>query len=261
VSTHISIITICFNNLQELQHTCRSVDDQTIAPCEHWIIDGSTNNEIRRYLENTAHPVYRKWISEKDKGISDAFNKGLARATGTIVNMLNSGDTYFDASILEKVTIAFSTDPSLQWLHGKYELLRGGRVIIIGKPFEKQKLYRGMRSVCHQTMFVKKELHTRYGLYDTNLTIAMDYDFVCRIANERFRFLPDTLIKMAPLGISNKQYLLSLQQGKAVYTKYFGNSLKVNFWQARLKFLHTLLNSPVGKLLFKLKTMMKLENM
>jgi glycosyltransferase involved in cell wall biosynthesis len=257
----ISIITICFNNLQELQDTCRSVDAQTVLPGEHWIIDGSTTDDIRSFLESSAQPFYRKWINEKDDGIADAFNKGVIRAAGPILNMLNSGDTFFDEKVLERVTAAFSEDTSLQWLHAKYELIRGGRPVIIGKPFEKNKLYRGMRSLCHQTMFLRKDLHTRYGLYDTSLTISMDYDFVCRIADEKFRFLPQTLVKMAPLGISGSQYLKSLQQGKAVYTRHFGPSIKVNLWQTRLKILHNLLSSRFGKWLFKIKTMLKLENM
>lgn len=257
----ISIITICFNNLHELQDTCQSVDTQTYPPDEHWIIDGSTNDEIKRFLDNTPQPSYRKWISEKDEGISDAFNKGIARAEGDILNMLNSGDCYFDSKALQTVVTTFEKDPQLQWLHAKYELIRGGRAIIIGKPYEKSKLYRGMRSICHQTMFIKKELHNRHGLYDTNLTIAMDYDFLCRIADENFEFLSIPLIRMAPLGVSNSQYLTSMEQGKAVYVKYFGPSLMLNIWQARLKILHRLLRSRFGKWLFRVKTMLKLENM
>src|SRR5215210_2579347 len=99
----ITIITRCFNNLQELITTCSSIDRQTLKPYEHWIIDGSTNNEIKNYLLSNPLPDYRKWISEPDKGIADAFNKGLSRATGNIVNMLNSADYYVDETILQVV--------------------------------------------------------------------------------------------------------------------------------------------------------------
>ena len=78
----LSVITISFNNLKELQQTCDSVDYQTLHPFEHCIIDGSSNNEISEWLSNTVQPVYRKWICERDKGISDAFNKGIKLELG-----------------------------------------------------------------------------------------------------------------------------------------------------------------------------------
>ena len=73
----ISIITICFNNLDDLKATCASVDGQTVHPYEHIIIDGSTKSDIKEFLENNPQPSYRKWLCERDKGISDAFNKGI----------------------------------------------------------------------------------------------------------------------------------------------------------------------------------------
>ena len=77
----LSVITISFNNLKELQQTCNSVDSQSIPPHEHYIIDGSSNDEISVWLNNSSQPEYRKWICEKDKGISDAFNKGINLAS------------------------------------------------------------------------------------------------------------------------------------------------------------------------------------
>ena len=139
MSKRISIITICYNNLQELKDTCESADRQTLLPFEHWIIDGSTNTDIKNYLQTTPQPAYRKWICEPDQGIADAFNKGIARATGDICNMLNAADYYFDAAVLQTVSDAFEAHPAISWLHGKYKLQRGGQWVIIGKPFEKEK--------------------------------------------------------------------------------------------------------------------------
>ena len=73
--------------------------------------------------------------------------------------------------------------------------------------------------------------------------------------------IPEPLVVMAPEGISAKGYLLSLQQNKEIYTKYFGQSVLLNFWQLRLKLLHHLLQTRLGKFLFKWKTKLKLENM
>jgi glycosyltransferase involved in cell wall biosynthesis len=242
-------------------NTCKSVDIQLIKPFEHLIIDGSTSPDIRNYLETNQQPVYRKWICEPDNGIADAFNKGIKNALGNIVVMLNSGDTFFDENSMAIAIEAFNENGSVQWLHSKYKLVRGNQSVIIGKPFEKRKLYRGMRSVCHQSMFIRKQLHDKYGMYDSNEKIAMDYDFLCRIAGEHFLFLDTALVSFAPAGISSSGYLQSLKDAKRVYEKYFGKSYLLMIWQIRLRFLFFLLHSPVGNFLYKIKTMLKLENL
>ena len=257
----ITVITICFNNLQELINSCNSVDLQSHKPFEHIVIDGSTKPEIKNYLEQNLQPSYRRWICEPDNGIADAFNKGIQDAKGNIVVMLNSGDTFFAENVIEIVTKEFVQKPALEWLHGKYIAHRGNSWVTLGKPFEKKKLYRGMRSICHQTMFVKKHLHTRYGLYDIQLKFAMDYDFLCRIAEEPFEFLPIIMVAYAPAGKSDTDYLLSLRYSRNVYLKYFPGSLKLSLWQLRLKLLYYLLQSPIGIFLYKIKRKLKLENM
>lgn len=259
--TNISIITICFNNLEETIATCKSVDIQQTKPFEHIIIDGSSNHVIKNYLEQNSQPVYRVWICEPDEGIADAFNKGLHKSTGNIVVMLNSGDTFYDALAITTVVDTFQNNPSIQWVHGKYQLIRGNQKVVIGKPFEKAKLYRGMRSICHQTMFVKKALHEKYGLYNKDEKIGMDYDFLCRIAGEAFIFISTALVKFAPAGVSAVHYLRALKDAKRIYEKYYGKSFMLTLWQIRLKFLYYLLRSPAGNFLYKIKTSLKLENM
>ncbi len=258
---NITVITICFNNQQDVINTCKSVDAQLQKPYEHLIIDGSTNSEIKYFLQNNPHPLYRKWICESDSGIYDAINKGIRNANGEILVMLNAGDTFYDSSAITAASKAFDRDEHLQWLHGKYKLLRGNQWIIIGKPFEKSKLYRGMRSICHQSMFIKKQLHDKYGLYSTTETIAADYDFLCRIADEKFTFLQSPLVNFAPEGISSSNYFISLAETKKVYEKYFGTSFLLSVWQLRLKILFYLLHSPAGNFLYKIKTLLKLENL
>lgn len=258
---NISAITICFNNFQDVINTCASVDAQESKPFEHLIIDGSTNTEIKSFLENSPQPNYRNWICERDNGIGDAFNKGIVNSKGNVLVMLNAGDTFFDDQTINIVSKLFEENSALQWLHGKYSLQRGGEQIIIGKPFEQEKLYRGMRSISHQTMFVKKELHTKYGLYDNSEKIGMDYDFLCRIANEQFFFVEKPLANFAPAGISSAQYLQSIKDIKRIYEKYHPKSFLLFVWQLRLRLLYYLLHSPIGNFLYGLKKKLKLENM
>lgn len=259
--TKLSIITICFNNLQEVLDTCRSVDEQTVPPFEHLIINGSTNSEIKDYyLKNETAP-FRKIVNERDNGIADAFNKGIKKAVGDVILLLNSGDCLYDKHVIKIVLEKFNADKDLMWLHGKYRFNRSGIWVTLGKPFEEKKLYRGMRSLSHQTMYVKKELYDTYGLYDPSYKIAMDFDFVARIRNEKFLFIPEILATAIPDGISSSQYDLSLKEANRVVKKYLGKGWKNNLWNFRLKTLKAIQNIPVlGKMLYRIKVALGLAN-
>jgi glycosyltransferase involved in cell wall biosynthesis len=256
----ISIVTICFNNLDDLKRTCTSVDGQQEKPFEHYIIDGSTQHDIKHWLENTPQPYYRRWINERDKGIADAFNKGVRLSSGSIIYLLNSGDTLYDETVLSRVKDIFRQNEGLMWCHGKLKLMRGGEWVIVGKPFEKEKLYRGMRSVFHPTMHIKREVYERRGVYDVNVKIAMDYDFLCRLADEPFAFVDYPLAVFDPTGVSSSKYLEGVRESFRCYQKYFGFSFKQKVWYVRLAFLHKLLQSGLGKWLYRLKVKMGGEN-
>jgi len=256
----ISVITICFNNLTDLQKTCISVDAQTERPTEHWIINGSTNNDIAGWLSNTTQPRYRRWINERDNGIADAFNKGIEKSNGNIVHLLNSGDVYAATDVLEKVQNVFDENNRVQWVSGKLKTKRSGHWVEVGKPFDKQKLYRGMRSVSHPTWFVKREVYNRVGLYNSIYRIGMDYDMLCRIVGEPYQFINKTLVTFDDAGISSVGYLNSLKENIAVYESHFGFSITCRLWQLRLRILYLLLQTGFGKFLFRMKKNMGLEN-
>ena len=259
--TKLSIITICFNNLQEVLDTCRSVDEQTLLPFQHLIINGSTNNDIEDYFLKNNLVSYRKIFSERDEGIADAFNKGIKRSTGDVILLLNSADCLYDKNVLKNVVQKFEEDDQLMWLHGKYKYLRSGIWVTLGKPFDPKKMYRGMRSLNHQTMYVKKELYDKYGLYDNSFKIAMDFDFVARIRNEKFLFIPEILVISKPGGISTAQYNLSLKESTIVVKKYLGKTWKNKLWNFRLKTLKFIQNIPfVGKFLYRIKVVLGLAN-
>lgn len=257
----ISVITICFNNLADLQRTCASVDAQLRQPEEHWIINGSTTPEIAYWLAHSPQPVYRKWISEPDKGIADAFNKGIAKANGEITHLLNSGDIYAAEDVLQTVDAVLDKHPGVQWISGNIELVRAGKKVVVGKAFARQKLYRGMRSVSHPTWFVKKQVYNRQGLYKSDYKIAMDYDMMCRLVAEPYLYVNKLITVFDDSGVSSVQYLRSLEENRRVYESYFGFSFLLLVWQLRLKLLHYLLQTRFGKWLFHLKQKAGLENM
>ena len=249
----LSVITICFNNLAELQATCRSVDAQTHVPEEHLLIDGSKNQEILEWLTGNEQPTYRRWIHEKDEGISDAFNKGIRNAKGTLTHLLNSGDRYADIKAIETMLQVFENDPALKWAHSQYVQHRGDMDLVSGVPFDKNQLWKGMRTVAHPSMFIKKELYDRHGLYKTDYRIAMDYDFLVRIRNEKNQFIPKPLVYFAPGGASNLQFSKGLAEVKKSYKSHIGKSFMQDIWQLRQRLLHSFMNTRIGKNWFQRK--------
>lgn len=256
----LSIITVCYNNLTDLINTCQSVDNQSQLPFEHIIVNGSTNDDIKNWLLQVKQPIYRLSINERDHGISDAFNKGITIATGEIVLMLNAGDMLANNKIIETALLEFEQDHSLTWLHGLYKYQRAGIWVTLGKPYEADKIYRGMRSICHQTMFIKRNLHQKHGLYDTTLKIGMDFDFLIRIRQEKFKFLPCVLATFAPGGASMQDLSKTIAENTFILKKYGLADWKHKLWTIRLRFLIYLLNSSVGKTLYKWKVKLKMAN-
>ena len=249
----LSIITICFNNLQELIKTCDSVDAQNEKPFEHIIINGSTNNQIKDWFNIQINNNYRRIINELDAGISDAFNKGIKIAEGEVIHLLNSGDIYYDNNVIQIISQIINELPNVKWVSGNIFLHRGGLWVHIGKPFDKKQIYKGMRAISHPTWFVKKEVYDRIGLYK-NYSIAMDYDMMCRIKDEQYAYINYTLIKFDNTGVSNSNYKDSLKQNIEVYQSNFGYSLKSRLWQFRLKLFHQFLETSLGKKLYSFKT-------
>ena len=248
----LSIVTICFNNLQDLIKTCNSVDCQLEKPYEHIIINGSSNDDIKNWFNAQTINTYRKVINERDNGIADAFNKGIKKASGDVIHLLNSGDVYYDENTIQIVAKKFNELSNINWISGNIILNRAGVWITIGKPFDKKQLYKGMRASSHPTWFVKKEVYERLGIYK-NYSIAMDYDMMCRIKDEPYAYINYTLIKFDNTGLSSSNYLNSLKQNIEVYESNFGYSLRSRVWQFRLKLIYYFLQTWLGKKVFSLK--------
>ena len=257
MKTSISVVTICFNNLADVISTCASVDSQTVLPEEHLIVDGSTNEEVLQWLQNEQQPPYRRWIHERDKGIADAFNKGVLQSGGSVIHLLNSGDRYFTKDAIEETMKHFNQNPQLMWTHGLYVQNRGGVDVVSGLPFEKDKLWKGMRTVAHPTMFIKREVYERCGLYNLDFKIAMDYDLLVRLRNEKFHFIDKPLVYFAPGGASNTQFKKGLVEVKRSYETHIGKNTKLDLWQLRQRLLNSFMQTGVGKAWFQLKNRKK----
>ena len=215
----VSIITSVFNNKNTVSEAIESVLNQTYKDIEYIVIDGgSTDGTID--IINSYKGKITKFISEPDNGIYDGLNKGILKATGDIIGFLHSDDVYMDNTVIEKVVNKF---------YGGYDGVYGdliyvskndGKIIRYWKSgdFNINKLKKGWMPP-HPTLFLKREIYNKYGLFDTSFKIAADYDFMLRILkhNIKIAYIPEVLYKMRVGGESNKSIKNILLKSKEDY--------------------------------------------
>ena len=214
----ISIITINFNNLQGLRRTVKSVISQTaFDKIEYIIIDGGSTDGAVEFLSTL--PANIQWTSEKDRGISDAFNKGLALVTGDAIVCLNSGDCFINKHIIEKVIN--------DWERSKVEILsykvQVTNDLYIPSTDNVYTIYHTCTEP-HQGTFVSKSTYDKVGLYSEEYKIRMDYHFFarCRDNGCSFKYINEVIVKYEEGGTSMKKEnrIKFWREGMAVKFRY-----------------------------------------
>lgn len=186
VSPKISVITPSFNQAGFIEQTIRSVQNQDYPNFEHIIIDGGSTDGTIEILKKYSH---LKWISEKDKGQSDALNKGFKKATGDIIAWVNSDDWYEPGTFYSAVRF-FQENPDKNIVMGNCNLVDENgnifdRVINYERGFEELKNYKVSRSIPTQpAILFRKKLLAESGLLDISLKYVMDYDLWMRLAKK-----------------------------------------------------------------------------
>ena len=206
----ISIITITYNSEKHLEQTIQSIINQTYKIIQYIIIDGgstdSTLDIIKKYADNISY-----WISEPDKGIADAMNKGLKIAQGDYVLFLHSDDYLENENAIENASQFLDRDHEI-FLFNLYYSDNSHKSLV--KP-------RGLgwwtnikTGVLHQSVLCSKTLFEKIGDFDTNFKIAMDYDFFLRAyrAGVKAKHINFTLSVMRKTGVSSRLDWPSLKE-------------------------------------------------
>jgi len=209
-----SIITINYNNRDGLRRTIESVVNQTCQDFEYIIIDGgSTDGSVEVIKEYADRIDY--WVSEPDKGIYNAMNKGILQAHGEYLNFMNSGDCFYDEKVLEHIFPHLNTDIIIGKYHKSNESVPW---YFLFDEVSMLDLYVG--AFCHQASFIRKKLFTNTNtLYDENLKIVADWNFFLHkliSENASFRNVDIVIVRYDATGISSQSVLLVKQEREKV---------------------------------------------
>lgn len=224
----ISIITIVFNGEKYIEKTIRSVIYQNYDNVEYIIIDGlssdSTLDIIKKYENQIDY-----WVSEKDKGISDAFNKGIRCSTGEIIAMINADDYYADSNVFK--TLISNLNNSEIYFANMKMLYENKKIILKLKSSKngyKNLLRATFNDLYHPSMFQRKSVFKTMGLFDTNVRLAMDFEFYLRalLCNKKFYYIDKYFSVMRYGGVTNNSIYFSRKEVLKIYRKY----VKVNLY-------------------------------
>ena len=225
----ISIITICFNAENTIFNSLNSVFSQSHKNIEHIIVDGGSKDNTIKICKDFNH--ISKIVSEPDKGIYDAFNKGLKLATGDLVGFLNSADIFYDENSLQNIINAFDgeTDAvfgNLDYVNTSDKVVRKWR----SKPFQIGAFKKAWMPA-HPTFYCKKNIYDKFGSYDASFKIAGDFELMLRCLEKHeinTKFIDKTLIKMLAGGISNDGFQSKWNILKEEFRAFRKNDIELN---------------------------------
>lgn len=205
----ISIVTVCFNSARTIEETLISIQAQNYPHIEHIIVDGASTDNTLQIVQAHQEKI-TQIISEPDKGVYDAMNKGIACASGEVIGFLNADDIYASQDVLSQIALVFQ-DPKIQACYGD---------LVYFSDKQPEKVYRYWRSrsfvpglfakgwcPAHPTFFVRKSVYERCGGFNLSYRLGNDVELMMRFL-EKYQiasvYLPRILVKMRLGGISNR---------------------------------------------------------
>lgn len=241
----ISIVTPAFNSAKTIRHTIESVARQTYPNVEYIIVDGGSRDATAKIVSHYSD-VVDLFISEPDRGVYDAMNKGIRAASGDIIAILNSDDFYTHSRVLEQIVAAFqesgadSVYGDLQYVdqHDPHKVIRHWESGV----FKRRSFLAGWMPP-HPAFFVKRVVYQRYGLFNLSLKSSADYELMLRFLYKHqvsATYVPDVLVRMRLGGMSNATWRSRLRANLEDRSAWKINGIKPRFYTTILKPLRKL---------------------
>jgi glycosyltransferase involved in cell wall biosynthesis len=239
----ISIITVVLNGAKTIERNLDSIASQRNGhiEIEHILIDGGSTDGTLEILHERQNEI-EILVSEPDKGLYDAMNKGIRLATGDIIGMLNADDLYADHHVLNDVGQIFQSQKvdavfgDLEYFNPR-ELTASVR-LYRSAGFTPEKLSRGLMPA-HPTLFLRKSVYDRFGLFKPDYKIAGDFDFVARIFKNgdlKYVYVPHVLTRMQIGGISTRGIKNTFLLNKEILRSCKENHIPSNFLKLLLRY-------------------------
>ncbi len=222
MNPELTVITIVYNNAIDIERTMQSVLNQTYPNIEYIIIDGASTDGTLEIIKKQEDRL-AKLISEKDTGIYDAMNKGLALASGDYVLFMNSGDEIYAADTVEKL---FATEPDADIYYGETEMY-GQNWNSLGKRRHKTpekftwKSFKYGMNISHQAIYIRRSLTEPY---DLSYKLSSDIDWIIKAAKKAKKIVnvKGYVAKYLTGGMSKKKHRESLTERFRIFSKHYG---------------------------------------
>ncbi len=206
----ISVITVAYNAGATIGDTCASVAAQDWPDVEHIIIDGGSSDGTAAEVAANARPGH-SFVSKPDKGLYDAMNKGVARATGDIIGFLNADDFFCRTDALRLVAAAALADPGAGAISGAVAIVRADNVAHLTRAYPPTPFSPWMLRLAHMPphpgFYARRAAMARVGAFDPAIRIGADFDWMVRffvVERLRARPIPETLVTLRDGGLSNQ---------------------------------------------------------
>lgn len=211
----VSIVTVVYNGEKYIEHAISSVINQSYFPIEYIIIDGGSTDRtleiINRYRDRITFV-----LSEKDRGISDAFNKGLKISTGEIIGLLNADDWYEVDAVKKAATSIKDADI----IYGDLRLWKDDAVDFVLRG--DHRFLKNEMTINHPTVFVKRKCYMSAGFFNEQYKCAMDYDLMLRflLSGYKFIYLPEVITNMRWNGLSDERWMMGCRETLLIKNKH-----------------------------------------
>jgi glycosyltransferase involved in cell wall biosynthesis len=235
----ISIITATYNSAATIRDTLSCIATQDHPDIEHIIVDGLSKDNTLSIVREFPHIT--KLVSETDKGIYDAMNKGVKLAQGDVVGILNSDDFYTHSHVLSRIAEAFA-DPAVQTVYADLQYVhpvQTEKIVRTWKAgqFRRKSFYYGWMPP-HPTFFVRREIYEQVGFFNLSLRSAADYELMLRILFKHgysAEYIPEVLVKMRAGGMSNASFKNRLRANREDAMAWKLNNLEPYFFTLYMK--------------------------
>ena len=239
----ISIITATYNSEAHIADCVRSVNSQTYDNIEHIIIDGASKDSTVKIIEETPNRV-AKIVSEPDKGIYDAMNKGIRMATGDVIGILNSDDFFTSDDVIQTVVESFN-NYDIDALYGDVHFVSPDNlsksVRYYSSSVFKPSLFRFGFMPAHPSFYMKKECYNKYGLYALDYKIASDYDLLIRYLYKekiKYNYIKKDFVTMRTGGVSTENFNSRVTLNKEIVRACRKYGIYTNLFMLSLKYLY-----------------------